>query len=549
MPQDQKQTKIKYFLYARKSSESEDRQVASIESQVEELKRLAKREGLIIQDILWESKSAKAPGRKVFNEMMERIYKGEAQGILGWKLDRLARNPVDGGNINWMLQQGVIQHIQTFEKSYYPTDNVLMMSVEFGMANQFLRDLSQNTKRGLRARVEKGVMPSPAPMGYKNDKYAERGTKTILPDPERFDTVRRMFDLMLTGNHNPMQILKIVNEEWKFKTPKGKKLGRSTLYYIFSRPFYYGLFEYPMGSGNWVKGIHKPMITEEEYDRIQFLLGRKGRPRPKSHVFDFTGMMRCSECGCAITAEEKFKKQQNGNVHHYIYYHCTKKKNPNCAQGSIETDKLEDQIENAVLSLRIPPEFHTFGLKWFRNEFAKESAGRNAVFDTQQKGYKLCLKKIDGLIDMRASGLIDDTDFNTRIAPLKREKAHLEELFDDTGDRVNKQIAIADEMLQFVRHATDKFNNGSLEVRRGILSTLGQNLVLKDRILTIDLEKSLMPMEKVSAEVLAIHKRLEPRKKVMKEEDYERFYARSPRLLGDMDSNHDSRLQRPLSYH
>ena len=97
--------KIKYFLYARKSSESEDRQVASIESQISELKKLAAREGLEIVDVLYESKSAKAPGRSVFNQMIERIYKGDGRGILGWKLDRLARNPVDGGNINWMLQR------------------------------------------------------------------------------------------------------------------------------------------------------------------------------------------------------------------------------------------------------------------------------------------------------------------------------------------------------------------------------------------------------------------------------------------------------------
>lgn len=541
--------KIKYFLYARKSSESEDRQVASIESQISELKRAAEREGLEIVDTLFESKSAKAPGRPIFNQMIERIYKGDAQGILCWKLDRLARNPVDGGNINWMLQQGVIQHIRTYEKSYYPTDNVLMMSVEFGMANQFLRDLSQNTKRGLRARVEKGVMPAPATLGYKNDKYAERGTKTILPDPDRFDTVRRMFDVMLTGKYTPMGILKMVNEDWQFKTPQGKKLGRSTIYNIFSKPFYYGMFEYPIGSGNWVKGIHKPMITEEEFDRIQFLLGRKGRPRPKSHIFDFTGMMQCGECGCAITAEEKFKKMQNGNVHHYIYYHCTKRKNPNCTQGSIETDILEDQIENTLLGLRIPPEFHAFGLKWFRSEFAKDSVGRNAIVETQQKAYKLCLKKIDGLIDMRASGLIDDSDFNAKIAPLKHEKAQLEELATDTGDRVNKQIAVAEEMLQFVRDAADKFNNGSLQIRKGILTTLGQNLILKDKILTIDVEKSLMPMEKVSAEVLAMHKRLEPPKKPMKQEDYDRLYSQNPRLLRDLGSNQDFRCQRATSYH
>ena len=156
----QQQEKIKYFLYARKSSEAEDRQVASIGSQIDELTKLAKRENLEIANTFSESQSAKEPGRPLFNEMIDKIHKKEIQGIICWKLDRLARNPVDGGQINWMLQQGIIRHIQTFERSYYPTDNVLMMSVEFGMANQFIRDLSQNTKRGLKAKAERGWYPT-----------------------------------------------------------------------------------------------------------------------------------------------------------------------------------------------------------------------------------------------------------------------------------------------------------------------------------------------------------------------------------------------------
>ena len=133
--------KIEYFLYARKSTESEDQQIASIDSQIEVLVDLAKREGLEIIDVLSEAQSAKAPGRPVFNRMIERINNGEAQGIICWKLDRLARNPVDGGNISWMLQRETIKHIRTYDRGYYPTDNVLMMSVEFGMANQYVRDL------------------------------------------------------------------------------------------------------------------------------------------------------------------------------------------------------------------------------------------------------------------------------------------------------------------------------------------------------------------------------------------------------------------------
>lgn len=162
---------IRYFIYARKSSESEDKQVASVPSQIKELVDLAKQKNFDILDILTEEMSAKAPGRPVFNQMMEDIQHGKAQGVICWKLDRLARNPVDGGQIGWLLQQSIIKHIQTYQREYFPTDNVLMMNLEFGMANQFVIDLSVNTKRGMRNKVNEGWYPHKPPLGYVNNKY------------------------------------------------------------------------------------------------------------------------------------------------------------------------------------------------------------------------------------------------------------------------------------------------------------------------------------------------------------------------------------------
>src|SRR3989339_1376300 len=144
---------MNYFLYARKSTDVEDKQILSIESQLAELRELAKRENLHIADEFIEKRSAKIPGRPVFNEMLKRIQAGEVQGIICWKIDRLSRNPVDSGKIQWLLQQGIIKEIQTIEKKYLPDDNALILNVESGMANQFIRELVVNVRRGIQTKL------------------------------------------------------------------------------------------------------------------------------------------------------------------------------------------------------------------------------------------------------------------------------------------------------------------------------------------------------------------------------------------------------------
>ena len=531
------QEKIKYLLYARKSSESEDRQVASIDSQINELTKLAKRDNLEIIDILSESQSAKAPGRPVFSNLITRIHNSEAQGIICWKLDRLARNPVDSGNINWMLQQGMIKHIKTHERSYYPTDNVLMMSVEFGMANQFIRDLSQNSKRGLRAKAERGWYPTFATLGYMHNPLKRKGEKEIIKDPKRFDLVKKMFDLMLTGNYFPPKILEIATEQWGLRNRFGKKVARSTVYRIFTDPFYYGTSEYPKNSGNWYQGTHKPMLTEEQYDLIQSLLGRKGKPRSKKHNFTFTGLMRCGECGAMITAEKKIKRQKNGNVHRYIYYHCTKRINPKCTQKCIEEKKLKEQIMDTLNKIEIPPEFHDWAMNELSLENKKESEDRNIILSNQQKAYNDCLKEIDGVIGMRARQELDEETYTKRIAELTKEKARLKELLTDTDDRVDKQLKKAEKVFAFARDAKKEFETNNPDKQKQLLANLGSNLLFKDKKLHILDIKPLIVLEKISQEVKAIHKRLEPLKNSMNKRTLGEIYAQSPTLLRGQDSN------------
>jgi site-specific DNA recombinase len=134
---------MRYILYCRKSTDTEDKQVLSLESQENEMVALAKANNLNIVATLRESQSAKELGRPIFRQMIEMIRKGKADGIICWKLDRLARNMVEGGEVMDMLQRSILKEIRTYESVHVPTENVLLLAVHFGMANQYSRDLSE----------------------------------------------------------------------------------------------------------------------------------------------------------------------------------------------------------------------------------------------------------------------------------------------------------------------------------------------------------------------------------------------------------------------
>ena len=337
-----------YFLYARKSTDVEDKQVRSIEDQLAVLRALAKQEGLHIAQEFIEKQSAKRPGRPVFGEMLSRIERGEAQGIICWKLDRLARNPIDGGQITWFLQKGIIQHIQTHDRSYHPTDNILMMAVEFGMANQFILDLSANTKRGLHEKVRRGEYPSLAPIGYLNDSRIKR----VVVDRKKAKIVKAAFELYAEGNSRLEDIAAffakhgVIHVERESHSPRREWLISSRI------RFYIGLFNY---AGEIYEGTMKPIIPKKLFDRVQAVLEDRGRPhkKPKNEPQPFAGCSGAASADASITAENKIKRQVNGNIHHYVYYRCTKKKHGICSQPHIRDGELVSQAVGRSQRIRL----------------------------------------------------------------------------------------------------------------------------------------------------------------------------------------------------
>ena len=538
---------IEYFIYARKSSESEDRQVLSIDSQKNELQELVKRSSIKVMGIKEEAHSAKSPGRPIFNELLDSVEQGKVAGVVVWNVDRLSRNSVDTGRLIYLFDIGKLQEIITPSQVFRNTPNdKFLLSLLCSQAKLENDNKGLNVKRGLKAKVDRGIYPAQAPTGYINNKYADKGSKTIEIDPERFDTVKMMLEMVLSQKYSALKVLNIATNDWKYKTKEGTPISRSNWYYILTNPFYAGIFEYPQKSGSWYKGVHKSMITEEQFDLIQAILGQKGKQRPKTHVFAFTGLMRCGECKAMITCEEKVKRQKNGNVHRYIYYHCTKRVNPNCTQGSIEEKKLSKQILKTVSEIKIPNEFHDWALKWLRKENVKVAEDRNVVLGLQQHAYKSCLSQIDELIDMRSAKEITPEQFAEKKSKLEKEKIRLEELLTDTGDKAQRWLNKADELFDFARDAQDKFNNGGLDGKRHVLSKLGSNLILKDQILITNLEETLLPMKEAAEEVKKIHARLEPLEMTERVAILEAEYSQNPILLPQWDSTRTEKFLREV---
>ena len=513
---------IRYFLYARKSSESEDKQVASVPSQIAELKRLAGERNLTVVNIFTEEKSAKAPGRPVFSQMIEAIHKGEANGIICWKLDRLARNPIDGGTINWLLQQGTIQHIQTFQRGYLPTDNVLMMGLEFGMANQFVLDLSVNTKRGMRKKVDDGWFPHKPPIGYLCNKHKLPDIPPIFKDKDTFAIVKQLWDTVLTKRCTVNYIFKLAND-LGLKTHSGRRLTEGQCHLMLRNPFYYGCFKW---KGNIYKGNHEPMISKQQFDEVQAILDGRSFTCAQKHSFAYTGLMRCGECGAAITAENKTKHQKNGNIHHYTYYRCTKRIKK-CSQRPVRVHELEGQIANVLGKIEIPSSFRQWAIKQLKAEKANETEDQKEIVDAHRKAWDTCKRKLDALFDLRLSGEISPDEFAKHKTKLLSEKHKYEELMNDSNNRVETWLDRAEKMLQFAETAKSRFELGGLDDKRDILAALGSNLSLLDRKLSITLTKPLELVGEVAPDVQALHKRLEPRYPLENIEAYEKSYAKN----------------------
>ena len=501
---------MKYIIYCRKSTDTEDKQVLSLESQENELRSLAKANNLTIVGLLRESRSAKEPGRPIFNEMLQTLASGKADAILCWKIDRLTRNPVDGGQIQWLLQNNKIQCIKTFEKSFFPNDNVLLMSIEQAMASQYIRDLSVNVKRGLRAKLERGEWPGPAPFGYINDK----ATKTVVPDPNRSKYVPRAFELYLSGSYGFDLIANKLHEEG-LRTKSGRKVLKSHIQRILSGVFYAGLME---KDGKYYIGKHIPLISKEIFDKAQKVMEGRAHPRPQRLFFPLRGYLKCANCGCALTASLK-------KGHHYYY----------CTGNRVGCDEHKHYMRESYLYEKVSDVLTSIAFSERKIEVMYQAAKEKLELNSGYVEHALISLQIQLdnlktkeslLLDTFLAGQITKDLYDSKIIALHNEKVSLtQQLKEAESAQPSLLLEPTKKVFLQASRARKEFLEGDDFKKRNILENLCWNLSLKEKnIHNVSLKSPFDIMAKTPKN------------------------ASISTMLGDLESNQDNILQRDMSY-
>ena len=461
---------MKYILYARKSTEEDDRQILSIEAQIFELKEFAAKEKLEIVASLCEAKTAKEPGRIKFAEMLSLIEKGKAEGILSWNPDRLARNSVDGGKIIHFVDRGLIKSLKFPTFWFEPTpQGLFMLQIAFGQSKYYVDSLRENVTRGMRQKIRNGVWPVLAPLGYLNNPK----TRGIDVDIAKAPKVKKIFELYATGNYNLRELVEWC-ERVNFKSNLGNKISIGKVHALLQNVFYIGLMKY---KGEIHEATHEPLISKKLFDKVQKIMREKGKPQKvKKHNFAFLGLMKCP-CTAAITAEKKIKPSGR----EYIYYRCTKKKGPCQEKHYLREEELYPQIKSFLQKVSLSSHDTEKVLAELDKDETQAKEQAIATVQNLKTSFSEIEKKLEKLLDVYLDETITAEEYASRKEKLVRQKVGLRDEIYDFEQKGLSWLEPAREFVLSLNQATKLLESENKTEMTTFLKNIGSNCILQNR--------------------------------------------------------------------
>ena len=481
---------LKYYIYARKSTDVEDKQVQSIEGQLDELRLLAKRENLEVIEEFIEKQSAKIPGRPIFNKMLDSIEKGKVNGILSWHPDRLARNSIDGGRIIYLIDTNKLSALKFNTFWFEPTpQGKFMLSISFSQSKYYVDSLSENTRRGLRQKARNGNFPGRAVKGYLNDSR----NKTIVIDKRIAPFIISAFEQYSQNNISIKDISSFLATKGIITT-NNRNIRIDETNKILSNPFYIGLFKW---SGEVYEGRHDPIISKQLFDKVQDVLKERNTQWKYANIErvskPFLGLLRCGECGMAITGEIHTKHYKNGNSQVFRYYHCTKKsKLTKCMQfGYVNEENLHSQLTTLLKNYTLKKTWANQMLLKIKKEESDISKSCLDVISVKRKDLEQIDIKLKLLLDSYLDQIIDKDEFQESKFQLMSKKKTIEEQILSLKKNQGNWIEPMRTWINEAQTVEEVAKSADLELKKVLaVKIFGSNLFLENKTVRGDGQKS-----------------------------------------------------------
>ena len=512
---------LRFGIYNRKSSDTEDKQVQSIETQRRENRATAQHADLrVIEDQIFdETKSAFVPGRERFAEIVGAIKAGKIDGVIVIHPNRLARNPVDAGTLIELMDRRKLLAIKTPSKAYFPTPtDKMMLGLEFLMSKKDSDDKSDFVKNGLKTKALKGLPSGVASIGFLNDRLGDVGNRKWIVDRERYPLVETLLHRFLQGDISAGRLHKWAIGDLRLTTPKHKRIGgalisRSRMYTILKDPIYAGFFlqdgvRYPLDPSL------PRMITEDQHYRILQILGGRHIPKTKKHFGTYTGFIKGAD-GNFIGQDPKFQVicdcgRKFAYIHRdhcpqcgvridemnspkylvYVYYYNVKRKKGGLGAKYVSEIAVNAFLKDFTSDIFLSKEQADWSRKYF-NELRDEEVRENDAIVARRDQITLEIEaKKARYREMLAERLITPEEYRNDVERLQRRLSG-----SNVGiDRTERWYRRANEITDLAQELAHTMGNGTVEAKRRILAALGSNLIWDEKKLSILNRKSVQAL-------------------------------------------------------
>lgn len=467
------------FIYLRRSQDREDRQQLSIDKQDAQVKTIIEQNDFTPLHLLPEERSAKWPGRPIFNEMMQRIENGEARHIAVWALSRLSRNTTDYARVIEAMDRGLLLSIHTPGRSYHNTSSdKFILQIELAVAKKNNDDLSDQVKEGFAEKRKRGQYPGPGPIGYRNE-IVSPGNRNIVPHPDKAPLVIMIFKYAATGLYN-------LDDVWRYadkiglRSRRGKKLAKQTISEMLKRRAYAGYFKY---GGEEVKGDYEALISLDLYEQVQVAMGwiKKSRraATARGAFFPYKGVLMCETCGFNITAYVKQKSLASGTSAQYTYYGCTKKnKTTLCKEPQVSDKPLTTEIKGKASEFEITETEGSLCIQYLEEMYEDHMKNRNRYIDVWTKDLKEAESALDTLDEKLETGIITDDRYKARASKHQEVVVRTKKLLSNTDNDAKTWLELSKQVFTGATNIGDVFEIADDEEKRQLMLFLGSNWTL-----------------------------------------------------------------------